>query len=354
MNLLNYLDLDPYIAKELKEKFFFKLIKSLCIYHYKNSSNYKKLMNLQSVNFDKIKLIEQLPYLTTNIFKEIDLLSISKKNIFKILRSSGTTDNKTSKIFLDKKNSNLQVKILSKIIKSFLGKVRLPMIILDRKIDGINRKEFNAKIAAYNGFSIFGKEYFFLLNANNQIDYEQLNEFLKKNNSKPFFIFGFTSNAYKCLIKDLNIKKINYPHFSSAYLIHGGGWKKMEKYKINNLKFNSIIKKKLKIKKIINYYGLIEQTGSIFLECEICSNFICSAFSDVLIRDYDLNIQEEGKKGFIQIFSLLPISYPGHIILTEDIGAIVKNNKCKCSKFGKVFKIFGRVEKSELRGCSDV
>ena len=71
-----------------------------------------------------------------------------------------------------------------------------------------------------------------------------------------------------------------------------------------------------------------------------------------MIRDKNLNsiIKE---KGLVQVISLLPISYPGNSILTEDVGKIYGIDDCKCGKPGKYFKIFGRVEKSEIRGCSD-
>ena len=63
---------------------------------------------------------------------------------------------------------------------------------------------------------------------------------------------------------------------------------------------------KLKIKNIINYYGLVEQTGSIFIECEKCESFISSIFSEVLIRDKNFNIQKPGERGLVQLFSILP------------------------------------------------
>jgi hypothetical protein len=50
----------------------------------------------------------------------------------------------------------------------------------------------------------------------------------------------------------------------------------------------------------------------------------------------------------------LPLSYPGHNILTEDIGIIKGIDNCKCGKKGKYFKVLGRVPDAELRGCSDV
>ena len=55
----------------------------------------------------------------------------------------------------------------------------------------------------------------------------------------------------------------------------------------------------------------------------------------------------------IQLLSTLPTSYPGHNILTEDLGEIVSLNGCDCGKKGKTFRIHGRILNSEIRGCSD-
>ena len=48
------------------------------------------------------------------------------------------------------------------------------------------------------------------------------------------------------------------------------------------------------------------------------------------------------------------MSYPGHNILTEDMGKMISNDGCKCGRKGKFFKIIGRIPKTEVRGCSDV
>ena len=140
--------------------------------------------------------------------------------------------------------------------------------------------------------------------------------------------------------------------FRNGILLHGGGWKKMEKIKVSNKLFKEKLKSKFKLINIYNYYGLVEQTGSIFLECQKCSCFVTTIFSDIIIRDKNFNILKDGEKGLIQLFSLLPKSYPGHSILTEDIGEIV-NNDCDCRNKGKRFKIHGRAKESEIRGCSD-
>ena len=67
---------------------------------------------------------------------------------------------------------------------------------------------------------------------------------MERYSNSSFFIFGFTSYVYEYLIKNLDNKKIER-NFSKGTLIHGGGWKKMDKLKVNN----GIFKKKL-IKKI--------------------------------------------------------------------------------------------------------
>ena len=74
------------------------------------------------------------------------------------------------------------------------------------------------------------------------------------------------------------------------------------------------------------------------------------------MRKKNFDLAKKNEKGLLQLFSVLPSSYPGHNILTEDIGKIVDNNDCSvCSKLDiKNFKVYGRVKQSEIRGCSDV
>ena len=67
--------------------------------------------------------------------------------------------------------------------------------------------------------------------------------------------------------------------------------------------FNKKIFKKVGIKTVHNYYGMVEQTGSIFLECEK-GYFHSSIFSEILIRDNYLKIALE-KRGSYKFF-LIP------------------------------------------------
>ena len=80
----------------------------------------------------------------------------------------------------------------------------------------------------------------------------------------------------------------------------------------------------------------------------------CSNYSDVIIRrPADFSTAGAGERGLIELISLLPTSYPGHVLLTEDEGEILGEDDCPCGRKGKYFKIHGRIRGAEIRGCSD-
>jgi len=336
--------IDPF--KRISKYNFDKIIFELTNYHKNNCSFYKKIFLFEK----KFKNIKSIPPIPTRLFKINELASIPSKKIFKTMYSSGTSGLQ-SKIILDKNNSIRQVKALKKIFGPFLGYERHPMIIVDNLKNLKDQKEFNAKKAAISGFSIFGKDYFYLLDKENNIDYKNLKIFLNKYRNKKILIFGFTEKIFEIFYKKNQLYDKNIS-FKNSIIIHGGGWKKLEKFKISNSKFKKEITKKYNFDKIINYYGMIEQTGSIFIECENCGAFKTSCFSDVYVRDNNFHIQNYGK-GLLQLFSLLPSSYPGHNIITEDEGEILRDN-CKSCNQSKRFLVFGRAKNSEIRGCSNV
>ena len=98
---------------------------------------------------------------------------------------------------------------------------------------------------------------------------------------------------------------------------------------------------------------MIEQTGSIFVECEY-GFFHAPSFSDLIIRNHQTHLPEEnGSEGLIQLLSVIPKSYPGHSILSEDLGTVYGIDSCECGRMGKYFKVHGRIKSAEIRGCSD-
>ena len=79
-----------------------------------------------------------------------------------------------------------------------------------------------------------------------------------------------------------------------------------------------------------------------------------SIYSDVIIRNPEsFKPLAIGEKGIMQVVSVLPRSYPGHSLLTEDEGVIIGEDDCPCGRKGKYIEIIGRLKNAELRGCSD-
>ncbi|MAW84787.1 MAG: acyl-protein synthetase [Crocinitomicaceae bacterium] len=294
----------------------------------------------------------KLPFLPVRLFKLFDLKSVKKENIIKTMTSSGTSGQAVSKIYLDKVTSSNQTKVLAKIVASFTGNKRTPMLIIDSESVVKDRKLFTARGAGILGFSMFGTNRMYALNEKMELKINSINEFLKENKGKRIFIFGFTYIIYKHFYKELvrlNIKL----DLSNSVMIHGGGWKKLINESVDSKTFRKNLKTVSGIQSVHDYYGMVEQTGSIFMECKM-GYLHASIFSDIIIRrPHDFSVANIGEAGIIQLLSILPSSYPGHSLLTEDEGVLLGEDDCSCGKLGKYFKIIGRLKNAEIRGCSD-
>jgi phenylacetate-coenzyme A ligase PaaK-like adenylate-forming protein len=343
---------DPFeLEIKKKDPWYLANQKKLCLYHYKNSNNYKLILDNIFKSISKVKRISNLPFIHASLFKNFNLISINDNQKISTFSSSGTTDSKQSKINLDPKTSLLQTKALSKIFSKIINKDK-DIFFIENKNFLNSRESMSAKGAAIKGFGQLCNKKYFILDGNNKINFTILKNYLKKNKNKEFIIFGFTSSVWFNLLKEAKRQKIKLKK-NQGILIHGGGWKKMYNLKVDNNKFKKEIKSVFGLKQVYNYYGMIEQTGSVFLECEK-GYFHCSTFSDIFIRNSKLELSKIKEVGLIQTLSLLPLSYPGHNILTEDLGIIHGVDDCSCGKKGKYFTVLGRVPNAELRGCSDV
>ncbi|MDX4050855.1 acyl-protein synthetase [Aliarcobacter cryaerophilus] len=353
MEINEYLEKYPYELESIqKNKYLVEKLNNLILYHYDNSKEYKNIIDSFSLKDKLYTKLEEMPFLPVRLFKNYELKSCKDDQIFKVLTSSGTTSQKVSKIFLDKENASNQTKVLIKIMQTYLGRERLPMLIIDSKSILKDRSMFSARGAGILGLSNFGRDHTYLLDDNMEIDFDILNDFINKYKNKKIFIFGFTFMIWQYFYEQLKSKNI-FLNLENAILIHSGGWKKLVDKSVDNDTFKSSLEYQAGIKIIHDFYGMVEQVGSIFVECEY-GHLHTPIFSDVIIRNpITLQPLPFGEKGLIEVLSVLPSSYPGHILLTEDIGTIIGEDNCKCGKKGKYFRVHGRLPKSEIRGCSD-
>ena len=139
----------------------------------------------------------------------------------------------------------------------------------------------------------------------------------------------------------------------NSLLVHGGGWKKLSDQSVDKAAFKELVHKVCSTDRVHDYYGMAEQAGSIFFECESGNKHV-SIFSDILIRRaHDFSLTNINEPGIIQVMSLIPTSYPGHSLITADYGVLLGVDDCPCGRLGKYFEVLGRLENAEIRGCSD-
>ena len=340
------------LAHREKTELYVDALSALTRHHFDNCAEYRRLLKVLGVDLAGMKTLEDIPFLPVRLFKRYELLSVDKSEVAKTMTSSGTSGQSVSRIHLDKTTATNQTKVLMKLVSSFTGTKRLPMLVIDTSAVIKDRSLFSARGAGILGFSMLGHDVTYALDDTMELDLETIQGFLEKHSGERILLFGFTFVIWEHFYRRLQAAGIRLD-LDEGILIHGGGWKKLIEQAVGNEQFREAIHEVSGIERIHNYYGMVEQTGSIFMECER-ARLHASIFSDVVIRDHrDFASLGVGERGLIQLLSLLPSSYPGHSILSEDLGELLGEDDCPCGRHGKYFRVHGRIEQAEIRGCSD-
>lgn len=349
----DFYKLEPYdLDKTEKNEMLTSELVRLTREHGEKCQEYKRFLDTVGYQEENVSTIADIPFYPVRMFKEYELSSIPKDEVFKVMTSSGTTGQRVSKIIVDKETAMIQQKVMIKILSDYWGKKRLPMLIVDTPAVLKDRKMFSARGAAILGLQVAAREMVYVLNDDMSLNTGVLDAFFGKYPNQPFIIFGFTFMVWKHFYGALKECEKKY-NMSEAWLMTGGGWKKLESEAISREEFKKEMNAVCGIKHFLDHYGMVEQTGCIYAECEY-GHLHASIYSDVIIRDYkDFSVCPIGQKGIIQVVSVLPHSYPGHSLLTEDEGMVVGEDDCPCGRKGKYIQIFGRMKNAELRGCSD-
>lgn len=349
----DFYQLNPYsLDKQAKDRMLTKELMDLVRHHAARCPEYANLLETLGYDESKVRALTDIPFFPVRMFKEFELMSVKPEEVFKRITSSGTTGQRVSKIFVDKETAMIQQKVMLKILSDFWGKSRLPMLVVDSPEIVRNRTKFTARGSAIMGLQFAARETVFVLNDDMTLNVEKLRMFTEKYGGKPYLIFGFTFLVWKHFYQELLRLEERFD-LSEAFLMTGGGWKKLESEAVSHEEFKRRLGEVCGLRHFLDHYGMVEQTGAIYAECEY-GHLHASIYSDVIIRDYrDFSPLPIGKPGIVQVVSVLPRSYPGHALLTEDEGVILGEDDCPCGRKGKYIQILGRMKSAELRGCSD-
>ncbi|MBI0582831.1 MAG: hypothetical protein ISF22_01240 [Methanomassiliicoccus sp.] len=304
-----------------------------------------------------IPSLSSVPAVPVRMFKDFDLATCAPEDVIRVLRSSGTTSQRPSVVPLDKATASNQTKALRSILGAYLGERRRVMLVIDHP--GVNApgRELSARGAGVRGLSIFAREVIYLLREEDGrlvVDEQALDRARELSSTNEVYVFGFTFIIWSAFCAQMEERgwKLNLPQ---AVVFHGGGWKKLKDKKVGRGAFSARLSSILGCDpaEVRDFYGMAEQTGVIFVDCELGRKHV-PAFGQVIIRDVQtLKECPVGKRGLIEVMSVLGESYYGQAVLTEDAGTLLGIDDCPCGRKGRYFVVEGRAEQAEARGCGD-
>jgi hypothetical protein len=348
------LSASPYsLSQAAKLPLLLEELRSLTARHRQDCEPYRRILDgLGRGDASAASSLAEIPFLPVRLFKTLKLQSVPDRDVLKVLTSSGTTSQQVSRISLDRPTSMLQTRALASIVTSFIGPKRLPMIIVDSASVLRHRDSMNARGAGLVGLSNFGRDHLYALDEEMRLNLPAIRAFVEKHGAGRILIFGFTFMVWQHFCQELRRLGESLP-LNNAILIHSGGWKKLQDQQVSNEQFKEALQQICGIRQVHNFYGMVEQVGSIYMECER-GFFHAPNVAQILIRDFhDWSVAPIGQTGLLQTLSALPRSYPGHSLLTEDLATICGMDDCLCGRMGARFNVLGRMPQAELRGCSD-
>ncbi len=304
--------------------------------------------------------IADLPYLPAAAFKaDPPLMLAHPGSIIRTLASSATTGQTPSRVVLDAATSKRMVKGVTSIIKDFIGPKRRPYLVIDAPETLAAAGELGARGAAIQGLKPFSTEVVFCLKGaaggKFEIDESALLAFAERWGREEVLVYGFTFVVWQHFVLQLRDKgiRLSMPH---VRLLHSGGWKRLQDQAVTRKTFNAGVAEVFGCdeSRVVDFYGMVENVGVIYPDCEY-GNKHAPAFAAVIVRDpLTLRPVEPGGHGLVQVCSALPTSFPGYLVLTNDIGEVMRYDGCPCGRRGITFRFVKRVPKVEVRGCGNI
>jgi len=121
------------LGKGAKDELLLSELNRLTELHLDACPEYSTVVRKFGGKRSSYESVEKIPFIPVRLFKHFKLLSVPKEEVVKTMTSSGTSGQSVSQIFLDRKTSALQIKVLSKIMSDFIGPKRLPMLVIDSR-----------------------------------------------------------------------------------------------------------------------------------------------------------------------------------------------------------------------------
>ncbi len=300
-------------------------------YQYKNVAVYKKFVDYLNIDINEIDEIEKIPFLPIEMFK--NHLVLDKNYIAEhYFQSSGTTQINRSKHYIA--NFDLYQESIYKSFEEFIGKPEdyiflglLPNYSENPHSSLIYMVDFLMKKSGKpeNGYFLY--------------NHQELFDLLQNLKDKKVLLFGVSF----ALLDFLDFIKSNSQtlKFSNSLTIIETGGMKGRKEEMTKDELLKILQNGFNTEKIYSEYSMTELLSQAY---SLGKNiYETPHWMRVLIRNTEdpFSYIEEGRTGVINIIDLANI-YSCSFIATQDLG----------KSEGNKFQVLGRIDHSDIRGCS--
>lgn len=302
-------------------------------YQYENVEIYRKFVDFLNISPDEVDDLSKIPFLPIEMFKNHQILD---RNVTTDLffQSSGTTQMNLSKHFIA--NTNLYEESIYKSFEQFIGKPEdfiflglLPSYLERQNSSLIYMVDYLMKKSEKpeNGYFLYNHSDLF--NLLNQLQDKKVILF-----GVSFALLDFLDYCHSERSEE-SLKVLE-----NLIVIETGGMKgrKQEMTKDELLK---ILQEGFKTDKIYSEYSMTELLSQAY---SLGNNeYQCPNWMRIKIRNAEdpLSYEKEGRTGAINIIDLAN-THSCSFIATQDLGKII----------GDKFQVLGRIDHSDIRGCS--
>jgi phenylacetate-coenzyme A ligase PaaK-like adenylate-forming protein len=298
-------------------------------YQYWNNLIYREFVNHLNIDFEKIKSLEEIPFLPISLFRDQEIISGEKTGTEKIFTSSGTTGSIPSSHF---------VKDLSLYEESFLHTFRL-------FYGDPGRYRFLALLPGYlerEGSSlVYMMDHLIGLSKQNGSgfylhDMDTLSEKLRE--KAPGGVQTVLFGASYALLDFAE----RYPMDLHEVIVMETGGMKGRKKEIIREDLHEFLCKSFNMRVIHSEYGMTELMSQAYSGGG--GIFRAPPWMKILVRDTNdpMEFLPPGKTGGISIIDLANI-HSCAFIATQDLGKLNDDGS---------FEILGRFDDSDIRGCN--
>lgn len=336
------------------------LLKKELAYACGRNPRFRNYVEHWPVHFHTADTLADLPYVPVGAFKlDPPLALVGTNEVKRTLTSSATTGQVPSRVVLDAETAKRMTKGVTTIIKDFIGPARRPYLVIDTPRNLSTQSELGARGAAIQGLGSFATEVVCCLHdepeRNTSLDLEKLLDCAARWRETEVLAYGFTYVIWTQLVQPLQRRGITLD-IPYVRVLHSGGWKRLQREAVTREVFCEGVASVFGCSpdRVIDFYGMVENVGVVYPDCEHGNKHV-PAFAEVLVRNpLTLEPVAVGEQGLVQVCSVLPTSFPGFLVLTDDMAEIIDYNECSCGRRGTSFRFAGRVPKAEVRGCGNL